>query len=85
MKRIFQNGPVRLQPVRTSGRPFLVRLYRPQRRAPRPGEPLVRGQGARWFDRTELDTILWVAGVDTVVLAGIATDLAVESTAPCIA
>jgi biuret amidohydrolase len=44
-------------------------------------EPLVRGQAASGFDRTVLDTIFRVAGVDTVVLAGVATDVAVESTA----
>ncbi len=33
------------------------------------------------FDGTALDTILRVAGVDTLVLSGIATDVAVESTA----
>jgi biuret amidohydrolase len=48
---------------------------------PWPGEPLVRGQSTSGFDRTELDTILRVAGVDTLVLTGIATDVAVESTA----
>jgi nicotinamidase-related amidase len=49
--------------------------------APRSGEPLVRGQAANGFDRTELDSILRVAGVDTLVVTGIATDVAVESTA----
>jgi nicotinamidase-related amidase len=49
--------------------------------APRPDEPVVRGQAANGFDGTVLDTILRVAGVDTLVLAGIATDVAVESTA----
>ena len=49
--------------------------------APRPDEPVVRGQAANGFDRTELDTILRQAGVDTLVLVGIATDVAVESTA----
>jgi nicotinamidase-related amidase len=49
--------------------------------APRPDEPVVRGQGANGFDRTVLDTILRVAGVDTLVLVGVATDVAVESTA----
>jgi biuret amidohydrolase len=49
--------------------------------APRPEEPVVRGQGANGFDGTALETILRVAGVDNVVLAGIATDVAVESTA----
>ena len=49
--------------------------------APRPQEPVVRGQGTSGFDRTELDTILRWAGVDTLVLAGVATDVAVESTA----
>jgi nicotinamidase-related amidase len=49
--------------------------------APRPGEPVVRGQGANGFDRTELDSFLRQAGVDTLVLVGIATDVAVESTA----
>jgi nicotinamidase-related amidase len=49
--------------------------------APRPGEPVVRGQGASGFDRTALDSFLRLAGVDALVLAGIATDVAVESTA----
>ena len=49
--------------------------------APRADEPVVRGQAANGFDGTALDTILRVAGVDTLVLAGIATDVAVESTA----
>jgi nicotinamidase-related amidase len=49
--------------------------------APRPGEPVVRGQAANGFDGTTLEAILRVAGVDTVVLVGIATDVAVESTA----
>ncbi len=49
--------------------------------APRSGEPVVRGQGANGFDRTELDSFIRQAGVDTLVLVGIATDVAVESTA----
>jgi nicotinamidase-related amidase len=49
--------------------------------ARRPEEPLVRGQAANGFDRTVLDTILRLAGVDTLVLVGIATDVAIESTA----
>jgi nicotinamidase-related amidase len=49
--------------------------------ARRPDEPVVRGQAANGFDRTILDTILRIAGVDTLVLVGIATDVAVESTA----
>ena len=49
--------------------------------APWPDEPVVRGQAANGFDGTTLDTILRVAGVDTLVLVGIATDVAVESTA----
>jgi nicotinamidase-related amidase len=49
--------------------------------AQRPDEPVVRGQGSSGFDRTVLDTILRLAGVDTVVLVGVATDVAVESTA----
>jgi biuret amidohydrolase len=49
--------------------------------APRPGEPIVRGTGGSGFEGTPLDTILRVAGVDTLVLAGVATDVAVESTA----
>jgi biuret amidohydrolase len=49
--------------------------------APRPEEPVVRGQGTSGFDRTELDSMLRWAGVDTLVLAGVATDVAVESTA----
>ena len=48
--------------------------------APRPDEPVVRGQAANGFDRTELDTFLRLAGVDNLVLGGIATDVAVEST-----
>jgi nicotinamidase-related amidase len=49
--------------------------------APQPEEPVVRGQASNGFDRTELDTFLRLAGVDNLVLAGIATDVAVESTA----
>jgi len=49
--------------------------------APRPDESVVRGQAANGFDGTALETILRVAGVDTLVLVGIATDVAVESTA----
>ncbi|SHN77740.1 Nicotinamidase-related amidase [Bradyrhizobium erythrophlei] len=49
--------------------------------APRPDEPVVRGQAANGFDGTTLDTILRVAGIDTLVLVGIATDVGVESTA----
>ena len=49
--------------------------------ARRPDEPLVRGQAANGFDRTVLDTILRLAGVDTLLIVGIATDVAVESTA----
>ena len=49
--------------------------------APRPDEPVIRGQAANGFDGTALGTILRVAGVDTLVIVGIATDVAVESTA----
>jgi nicotinamidase-related amidase len=49
--------------------------------ARRPDEPLVRGQAANGFDRTVLDTIFRLAGIDNLVLVGIATDVAVESTA----
>jgi biuret amidohydrolase len=49
--------------------------------APRPDEPVVRGQAGDGFEGTALDTILHVAGVDTLVFVGIATDVAVESTA----
>lgn len=49
--------------------------------APLPNEPVVRGQGCSGFEGTGLDTILRVADVDTLVLVGIATDVAVESTA----
>jgi biuret amidohydrolase len=49
--------------------------------APRPDEPVVRGQGSSGFDRTALDTMLHWKGVDTLVLVGVATDVAVESTA----
>jgi|HubBroStandDraft_5_1064220.scaffolds.fasta_scaffold342339_2 nicotinamidase-related amidase len=45
------------------------------------GAMVVRGQGASGFEGTSLDTILRVAGVANLVLAGIATDVAVESTA----
>ncbi len=41
----------------------------------------MRGQASNAFDRTELDTILRQAGVDTLVLVGVPTDVAVESTA----
>lgn len=49
--------------------------------ARRPDEPLVRGQAANGFDRSVLDTIFRLAGIDNLVLVGIATDVAVESTA----
>jgi nicotinamidase-related amidase len=49
--------------------------------APHPDEPVVRGQAANGFDGTAPGTILSVAGIDTLVLAGIATDVAVESAA----
>jgi biuret amidohydrolase len=49
--------------------------------APQPEDPVIRGQGASGFEGTSLDTILRVAGVDSLVLVGIATDVAVESTA----
>jgi biuret amidohydrolase len=49
--------------------------------APQPEDPVIRGQGASGFEGTSLDTILRVAGVDNLVLVGIATDVAVESTA----
>jgi hypothetical protein len=48
--------------------------------APLPDEPVVRGRAANGFDRTELDTMLRLARVDNLVFAGIATDVAVEST-----
>jgi biuret amidohydrolase len=48
--------------------------------APQPMDPVIRGQGASGFQGTSLDTILRVAGVDNLVLVGIATDVAVEST-----
>jgi nicotinamidase-related amidase len=51
--------------------------------APQPDEPVVRGQAANGLDGTALDTILRVAGVDTLVLIGIATDVAIEYTARC--
>jgi nicotinamidase-related amidase len=49
--------------------------------APRSNEPVVRGQAGSGFDRTELDTMLHWSGVDTLVLVGVATNVAVESTA----
>jgi biuret amidohydrolase len=49
--------------------------------APQPKDPVIRVQGASGFEGTSLDTILRVAGVDNLVLVGIATDVAVESTA----
>jgi nicotinamidase-related amidase len=49
--------------------------------APQPKDPVIRGQGANGFEGTPLDTILRVAGVDNLVLVGIATEVAVESTA----
>lgn len=47
-------------------------------------EPVVRGQACSAFVDTPLDTILRVAGLDTLVHVGIATNVAVESTAQCI-
>jgi biuret amidohydrolase len=38
-------------------------------------------QATSGFDRTVVDTILRWAGIDTLVLVGVATDVAVESTA----
>lgn len=49
--------------------------------APGPDEPVVRGQATSGFDGTVLDTMLRWAEVDTLVLVGVATDVAVESTA----
>jgi biuret amidohydrolase len=43
--------------------------------------PVVRGQPSSGFDRTVLDTMLRWGGVDTLVLVGVAADVAVESTA----
>src|SRR6202008_2927761 len=40
-----------------------------------------RGQGANGFDRTILDTVFRVAGVDTPLLVGTATHVAGESPA----
>jgi Isochorismatase family len=51
------------------------------RSRPQPKDPVIRGQGASGFEGTSLDIILRVAGVDNLVLVGIATDVAVESTA----
>ncbi|MGH3166797.1 MAG: cysteine hydrolase family protein, partial [Trebonia sp.] len=48
---------------------------------PQDMDPVIRGQGISGFEGTSLDTILRVAGVDNLVFAGIATDVAVESTA----
>jgi nicotinamidase-related amidase len=51
-----------------------------------PARPVHRGRGKEILElqahanRTELDTILRLAGVDNLVLGGIATDVAVEST-----
>ena len=71
--------------VRSSKVPPYWRALLPSRSsttsAPRPDEPVVRGQAANGYDGTALGTILRVAGVDTLVLVGIATDVAVESTA----
>jgi len=72
-KVVFINSPTLLQ-----GTPAVEIINEV---APRPDEPVIRGQAANGFDGTALGTILRVAGVDTLVLAGIATDVAVESTA----
>ena len=71
--RTLINSPTLLQ-----GRPAVEVI---NEIAPRPDEPVIRGQATNGFDGTALGTVLRVAGVDTLVLAGIATDVAVESTA----
>jgi ureidoacrylate peracid hydrolase len=48
--------------------------------APQGEDPVIKGQGASGFEGTSLDTILRVAGIQNLVLVGIATDVAVEST-----
>src|SRR5260370_16348134 len=50
--------------------------------APRPDEPVVRGQAANGFDRTEPDTMLRLAGVDNPVPGAIPTPLARQSPPP---
>src|SRR5260370_7110457 len=50
--------------------------------APRPDEPVVRGQGASGFDGTALDTILRVPRLHTLLLPPIATHLPTAFTAP---
>jgi ureidoacrylate peracid hydrolase len=48
---------------------------------PRPGEPVVTKHRYGAFHNTDLDTILRVHGVRTVVLTGVATNACVETTA----
>lgn len=48
--------------------------------APHPGDVVLAHPRVSCFHATALDLVLRGAGVDTVVLSGVATDLAVEST-----
>jgi ureidoacrylate peracid hydrolase len=49
--------------------------------APQPGEPIVTKHRYGAFHNTDLDTILRVHGIRTVVLTGVATNACVETTA----
>ncbi|TQC42974.1 cysteine hydrolase [Rhodococcus sp. WS4] len=49
--------------------------------APQSGDVVVTHQRVSGFHGTELDVLLRAAGIDTVVLAGVATNVSVESTA----
>jgi nicotinamidase-related amidase len=49
--------------------------------APHDGDVVLTHCRVSCFHGTELDVVLRGAGIDTVVLAGVATNLAVESTA----
>jgi ureidoacrylate peracid hydrolase len=48
---------------------------------PRPGEPVVTKSRYSAFVKTNFETVLQAQGVKTVVLAGVTTDVCVESTA----
>ncbi|GIW07373.1 MAG: hypothetical protein KatS3mg060_2178 [Dehalococcoidia bacterium] len=52
-----------------------------ERTAPRPGEVVVAGRGMSAFGGTDLDALLRLHRIETLVLAGFATNGVVESTA----
>ena len=71
-------GSYTLRPVCVEGS-FGGDFYRNVR--PAPGDPVVTKHRYSAFLRTDLETILRTAGIRTVVLAGVATNVCVETTA----